>query len=307
MKNIIFLGSRDFGQKNDSKMLMQACIDRLGESTASFKQVYFEDLLFKITKDERSITDPKSNFDLKNADLVIALNWYSTDYRRLRDIAFSIALYLDEQDIPFWNSEMKHQRSTTKLSAMMQLSQAHIDIPDTYFSLDSEILASAYSSGSKIVKAISASRGKNNYLIDNLDDLKSTLTKKSKVAFMLQEFIPNDYDIRLVCFDGKPSLAIKRQRQNEETHLNNTSQGASATLMPLDQLPQSVLETSSKICLLMGRELAGIDFLVANNESKRYICLEVNAVPQLTSGSFIDKKFDGLSNSVADWLERRTQ
>src|SRR5665213_228652 len=169
MKNIIFLGSKDFGQKNDSKQLMQACLVRLGETTANFKQIYFEDLLFKITKDERSITVPKDNFDLKNADLVIALNWYPSDYRRLRDIAFTIALYLDEQKILFWNSEMKLQRSTTKLSTMWQLNQADIDIPDTYFSLDNEILMSTYTGGSSIVKGIAASRGRSNYLVNNLE------------------------------------------------------------------------------------------------------------------------------------------
>jgi glutathione synthase/RimK-type ligase-like ATP-grasp enzyme len=306
MKNIIFLGSRDFGQKNDSKKLMQACLDRLGLDTANFKHINFEDLLFKVSKNERSITVPKDGFDLKDSDLVIALNWYPHDKRRLRDLAFTISLYLDEHGISFWNSEMRMQRSTTKLSTAWLLSQSNIDVPETFFSLSNQILFSIYEGGSKIVKDIAASRGKNNYLISDSVELKSILDKKPEATFMLQEFIPNDYDIRLVCFGGEPSLAFKRQRLSSDTHLNNTSQGGTASLMELNELPEAVIETAKQICLLMGRELAGIDFLVANSGPKRYICLEVNAIPQLTSGSFIDQKFDGLSKSIAEWLERRS-
>jgi glutathione synthase/RimK-type ligase-like ATP-grasp enzyme len=306
MKNIVFLGSKDFGDKNNAKQLMQECLSRLGETSANFKNIYYEDLLFHISNTDRTISSPSANYDLKDSDLVIAVNWYPHDNRRLRDMAFTISLYLKEHDVTFWNGEMNMQRSTTKLSSAWQLSQFKVDIPETFFSLSKEILFSTYSNGNRIVKSIAASRGRNNYLIKNLEELKDIFSRHSKSTFMMQEFIPNDYDIRLVCFGGKPSLAIKRQRQNNDTHLNNTSQGAAASLINLNEIPSEVLAAAENICRLMGRELAGIDFIVAKSDFKRYICLEVNAVPQLTSGSFIDQKFDGLSQSIANWLERKS-
>jgi glutathione synthase/RimK-type ligase-like ATP-grasp enzyme len=120
---------------------------------------------------------------------------------------------------------------------------------------------------------------------------------------MLQEFISNDFDVRVVCFDGRPQLVIKRQRTSDGTHLNNTSQGAEATLLELSGLPESVLAEVPKICDAFGRQMAGVDYIVANDGTSRYICLEVNAVPQLTSGSFTQEKRLRLGDAIKEALE----
>jgi glutathione synthase/RimK-type ligase-like ATP-grasp enzyme len=93
-------------------------------------------------------------------------------------------------------------------------------------------------------------------------------------------------------------MVIRRQRTDTTTHLNNTSQGAEASLVPIDELEPSIIENSRKICYTMGRDMAGIDVLVANDGSARYVFLEVNAVPQLTSGVFIDEKMQTLSGAL---------
>lgn len=291
MKRIIFLGSKQFGEKNSAAELARQCAVRLGED-AQVQHWFFEDLLFSVSDSGRSIADSASGQDVLDADLVIAVNWYAKD---LRDLAFTLALHLSEHHVLFWNSEMLTQRSTTKLSATWQLAQAGIAVPETVFSLNREVLAKAWPHEQAIVKDIAGSRGRNNYLVRSHQKLADLLNDAPGYRFMVQEFIPNDYDIRVVCFGGEPRLVIKRERQGDATHLNNVSQGAQATLLEVNTLPETVRAEAIRICKLLGREMAGIDYVVANDGTTRYICLEVNAVPQLTSGSFTSEKYDQLS------------
>ena len=85
--------------------------------------------------------------------------------------------------------------------------------------------------------------------------------------------------------------------------MNNTSLGAKASLVELSELDPKIIADCQKICLLMGRELAGIDFMIANDGSSRQVFLEVNAIPQLTSGSFVEEKLHSLVEAVNDYLK----
>lgn len=302
MKRVVILGSRDHGEKNDAGVLARE-LTRQGLSGATVENWLYEDLLFSVRASERSVTHVPGSQDIAETDLVIALNWYGNKPKGLRDIAFTLALHLQERGTPFWNSEMLQQRSTTKLSAMWQLAQNGIAVPETVFSLNGEALAAAWRGGHTVVKDIMGSRGRNNHLIETPEELSALIGTDNPHRYMLQEFVPNDYDIRLVCFGGEPRLAIRRQRSGEHTHLNNTSQGGTAALLQLDEIPPAVLDEARQICRLLHREMAGIDYLIANDGSNRYICLEVNPIPQLTSGSFTDEKYAALSLALDDFLK----
>lgn len=301
MKKIILLGSREAGSKNDVGVLAK---DLLLTNKAVITVIYYEDLLFEISSTSQKISDPAQNLDLAEADFVIAFNWYKNgELSYYRDIAYTIAIYLDSKGIKFWNSEMIKQRSTTKLSGLMQMALAKIDIPATYFSLSPEILHSKAGDFPVVLKSIAASRGRNNFLVQSRTDLEKHA--KTPNRLLMQEFIPNEGDYRVVCSAGEPVMAIYRQRSSQATHLNNTSAGGEATIVELSKIGDSALQASRQICKLMGRELAGIDFMRANDGSSREVFLEVNAIPQLTSGTFVNEKIQLLSESIANYLERK--
>ncbi len=295
-KTVIFLGSKDFGDKNNAGLLADKIRAMIGVDY-SVRHYYFEDLLFHISADSRTI-HTVDGYELKKADLIIAFNWYPAGKRSLRDIALTVGLYAQENGVQLWNSETLQQRSTTKLSAMWLLAAAGVAVPETFFSLNHDVLAAACAFAPAIVKDIATSRGRNNYLARTNDELVELLAQHAHNRFMVQAFIPNDYDVRLICLGGKPHLALKRQRTSTDTHLNNTSQGAEASLLLLESLPTDVLAEAEKVCTLMGREMAGIDYVIANDGSGRYICLEVNAIPQLTSGSYVDQKMQAFSDAI---------
>ena len=63
---------------------------------------------------------------------------------------------------------------------------------------------------------------------------------------------------------------------------------------------QNMLTESEKICIIMNRQLAGIDFIPDSSSPYGYSCLEVNAIPQLTSGYDVTTKMKKLSESIEE-------
>lgn len=297
MKNVLIIGSKNAEGKNDIQFMAAHMSEPKSVTLA-----YWEDLLVTITDNQVSITDARQSIDLKDFELVMAFNWYKTGSQKMyRDLAFSVALYLEDNKVTFWNREMIMQRSTTKLSAMVQLALNGFPVPNTLFSLDAQRLLSAHDTFPVIAKDAAASRGRNNHLCHSADELSKVIAAQPATnQLLLQEFIPNESDLRVVCFGGKPALAIKRSRQSAETHLNNTSQGAVAELIELTNLKPEIIENTSKICYTMGRDMAGVDFLFDKDNPNRYVVLEVNAIPQLTSGSYVTEKMAALEQTLTE-------
>jgi glutathione synthase/RimK-type ligase-like ATP-grasp enzyme len=298
MKKIVIIGSRHPGTKNDAHTMAEHIAQK--QAALQVTVVYWEDLLFSINLQEQSVIDTASGTDLADAGHVIAINWYKGGKQAIyKDAAYTLALYLQHHDVTFWNQEMATQRSTSKLSTMMQLALLGCDIPATRYSLSAAVLQAQAQQLPCILKAAQASRGRANYLITDQASYAARLSQTQATnPYLAQEYIANEYDLRIVCFDGEPSMVMKRQRQDSKTHLNNVSQGAEATILDKKLLGPAILQSCRDICHVMGRNIAGIDLLPANDGTDRKVFLEVNAIPQLTSGSFISDKLAALADSL---------
>jgi glutathione synthase/RimK-type ligase-like ATP-grasp enzyme len=179
---------------------------------------------------------------------------------------------------------------------MMQLALANVSVPTTYFSLDVS-LVSASIPLPYIAKAVAASRGESNYLVEQDSDIRAYIDQGDYM--LIQPYLLNNHDLRVICFNGKPELILRRARAADaSTHLNNTSKGGSARWLQLDEVPPELLTLSEKICKITKREMAGIDFIPDVLSDVGYSCLEVNAVPQLTSGTDTDKKIEALARAL---------
>lgn len=304
MKKLVILGAKDPQGKNDVSLLGSA-IEKRAAAKYLTVTMYFEDLVFDISQSSQRIWDAVSGMDLADADLVIAFNWYKAGSSSFyKDVALAVGLYLQSHKVEVWNKEILLQRSTTKLSAMMQLAINGFDIPRTAYSLSPQLLIKEAQAFPIVLKAMAASRGKNNFLVKSQSELEDLLAKNSQPnQFIIQEYIPNDGDFRIICFAGEPVLAINRRRRSNSTHLNNTSLGAEASLVPLDKLDRDIISDCKKICTIMGRDMAGIDLIQANDGLSRQVFLEINAIPQLTSGTYVNNKLDFLSESITKYLE----
>lgn len=297
MKKVIIIGSK-LSTKNDPDIIASHLRNKQCLATV----VYWEDMCLFIDKRDIRITFNSVDIVSEQPDIVLLLGWYrSHPTIPYRDMAYAASLIFEENNIRYWNQEAYSQRSTTKLSCMVQLAQHQIPVPQTFFSLDTEKLMEV-NHPPFVIKAVAASRGKYNFLISSENEL-SQLQNKIKQASITQEFIPNDYDLRIICMNSKPKLILKRSRSKDSrSHLNNTSMGGHAEWVDFESVPIQLLTLSKKICKIMKRNIAGIDFIPDDSSPCGFSCLEVNAVPQLTSGFDRDIKMNILQNVILERL-----
>lgn len=288
---ILVVGSKDNEGKNDPKVISSKL-----QITHDVVTAFWEDLVFDIETSKVSVAVNGKDI-LGGVDLVLSFGWYKNGNKSVyRDVAYSFALVLQQKGIKFWNSEMLQQRSTSKLSCMVQLALEGIAIPSTRFSLSLENIVHDIKLPC-VMKAVAASRGRDNFLLSSQNDVVEL--SKNEGTYLFQEFLPNDHDLRVICFNGKPELILRRSRvASAETHLNNTSQGGVAEWTDRDSLNPLVLTEVEKICTITGREMAGVDLIPSDSSKTGYACLEVNAIPQLTSGYDVDKKMFALVESL---------
>lgn len=297
---IVVIGAKNSGAKNDPSVLADAA----AKNGHVVEVLYWEELVFTITTGAVEVRSGETSIADMQPELVITVGWYKAGALSMyRDVAYSLALYLQSQNITFWSSEMAQQRSTSKLSCMVQLALEGVAVPRTVFSLTTTRATEA-AQWPSVVKAVSASRGRSNYLIHSQQELASAVLDDA--FYLVQPFLENDHDLRVICFGGEPSMVLRRSRaQDADTHLNNTSQGGSAVWLALDEISPQILTISRKICKIMGREMAGIDFIPDNSSPSGYSCLEVNAIPQLTSGYDVDKKLQAFTDALTN-LEKES-
>jgi len=101
----------------------------------------------------------------------------------------------------------------------------------------------------------------------------------------------------------KVRLVIHRQSQ-DDSHLNNTSQGGKATLVDLSHLPQKVLDDAIKMGKMLRREVTGVD-MIMHKETGEYFFLEANNMPQLGTGSFVGEKLRALDEYLREISENK--
>lgn len=219
---------------------------------------------------------------------------YFKSYFRYHEQATSIAEAMQEHHTPFVGNELKHYIPAYKLSQMSRLARGGIRIPHTLY-LPLEHYESNFENivaklGTPFIfKAIDGSTGDHNYLVKSKQQLVKIINENTNINYMAQAFISNESDLRVLIVGGKIRLVIERRRMDDSTHLNNTSQGAEAHLLDINDLNESLQNLSLHAAEIMERDIAGVDVMLEKDTGVPYI-LEVNASPQIATGAFDAEK-----------------
>lgn len=192
-------------------------------------------------------------------------------------------------------------RNTSKLMQATQFFIHHIPVAKTLYVNDALMKHQelAHWQFPSIMKATVGSHGNDNYVVKGFDEVASIVARDPKKRFVLQRFVPNDGDYRVLII-GNEVLVIGRSAV-EGSHLNNTSQGGTATLVDANDLPDGIIEQSREIMKAYGMSFAGVDVLI-DKETGDYSFLEVNAQPQLMTGAFVEKKKEALGAYLSTLL-----
>lgn len=256
-----------------------------------------KDLHISITNNILKVSESLTGKDLNEFDAVYFELWYKSQQQ-----ALAAAKYLEKEKIPYFSSELATFPALTKLGEYVYLAESGLPLIDSYFSSNKEIkkMANAHRLPFDypfILKDIEGYGGNSNFLVKNKAHLLQILSQNPHLSFVMQPFIENDSDYRLLILDGKVELVLRRVRSND-SHLNNTSQGAEGTLVDIKTLPEEVLADSVTAARLLKREqFAGVDIMQDKNSGKYYI-LEVNQTPQIEEGAEVEAKVTAMLSYI---------
>jgi glutathione synthase/RimK-type ligase-like ATP-grasp enzyme len=282
-------------------------VDQLEEVNPTLEPsfVTYDELALLLDKDGIKVLNARTKKPLPTYDLI-----YFRTHQKKMEMASAMAEYATATNTNFIDLEVAEFRSHTKLSQYARLARYNLSIPKTVI-LHHTQLEHSFDFIVKniklpfVFKDVAADRGEANFLIRNEEDYEKAvkIAQESDAYVAAQQFISNEGDYRCLVLDKKLELVIKRQRQDDTTHLNNTSLGGRAELIDPEEIPSVVHRMAIKSAIVMSRQVAGVDLMQSSETGKWYI-LEVNNSPQIVGGTFTNEKVAVFAKFLREQAEK---
>jgi glutathione synthase/RimK-type ligase-like ATP-grasp enzyme len=287
MKQILLLFSKQsFIDKKTDPERLKSLLSKTNK--AQFEYAFLEDVTYFMSPEGAELVDTRNNRKLDSYD---AIYIRYIGYLEAQAPGLAIARYCSIKNIPFIDRELLRPGSFNKINQYMNLFEAKVPFPKTFIAKSDRIAEGAKAYGFTfpfILKGASGTRGQDNFLVHSESELAEITSAPAAGYYVLQEFIPNKGDYRILVCGDEVKLVIKRMA-SEGTHLNNTSQGGNAVIVENDSIASEILADSVKAAQFYGRDFAGVDMVVSEEDGKHY-CFEVNRAPQIENSSFEEEK-----------------
>lgn len=310
MKNILIItsqGSKAISWNEREQYIQQFCHDTQALlNDADVMYTTYTDIVVVINDKGVVFIDTKNNKKLCDYDFIQFKNWHGN-----LELASVIARYCKESNIPFVNKEVAVEINIGKLAQAYVLKNAGIPVPSTMYIMSEKLegmsddeIASFGFTLPYIVKQVDGSMGRNNYLCNSYDELRTIVEQDSDKQFLsrpqyvIQEFIPNDGDYRVLYIGSELEPFVFLRKAVNGSHLNNTSQGGSGGVVDTQDLPKVYLDHARKSAKALKCDVAGVDIIV-NRETGQHYILEVNSTPAIATGFMVDQK----TRKFADYIE----
>lgn len=253
----------------------------LSESNYNLRELSVAGLSFFITRKSKDI-------ELFSKHDRLTLDKSDCFYIRTRKVYTSatalLPFVLDAMHIPFneKNESLSHPLRGSKITQPFICKNSNINFPDSFVTVTENAknvlhLVEERMSYPIVVKQ-SGRRGEKVWKCNTQNEIYALLSTLSEddleKNIVFQEYIENDYDIRIIVHYGEVIAAISRSAT--DGFLNNVSQGGAAMSIELTDEEISIAETTTK---LLDFELTGID-LVRTIEGP--LLFEVNKSPDIT-------------------------
>ena len=248
--------------------------DDITLDTASIKDIIFE------------VVDGEISLNIKDKDITqYCYIWIQSGWKTTH-MAYLLHLYLKSKDIP----HNRVGRNSTKLSDIFTLAYKGISIPNTFFHNGSKINEKNINKIEKICKlpciykVAQGSLGSNVHMIKRKCEIEQTIFDNKKYnKYIFQEYIPNDFDYRVVIADGRPTSVSKRTRTTDN-YRNNVALGADEDFIDIKDVPNDVLDIAIRASKALKLNWTGVDVVTHKDTGMNYV-LEVNRRPGLTEKS----------------------
>ncbi|MFF8430711.1 RimK family alpha-L-glutamate ligase [Streptomyces sp. NPDC016566] len=257
------------------------------ESKVSFCGI--EDIAFSVETGRTRVYETIGGRDLAEFGLIQIASYP----RPTATLLSSISAYLEHRRRP--PIKAAAISAPTKLYQLMVLAQDGLFVPTTLY-LPRQLLHGSFAELADrlglpfVLKAMNAQGGRLNFLIKSEIDFRHYVEDPAhaNVAFLAQQFIPNNGTFRILVFGGDVSIVMHRCN-TDGSHLTNTQQGGHATLFEVETFDTEVLRMAVRAAELMDCEVAGVN-VVQDRKTRQWYLLEVSSSPAIGSGAFAFEK-----------------
>lgn len=267
-------------------------IERLSDADTSITVALCSDLSFYINGADSEITLFSTGEELRTFQKILVL---STPEHDKNHSLSALACYCRKFHLPLYDDVFTN--TSGKLYELWRLWEHDLPVAKTLFG-PSDFLIRSFPklNGPGVLKAVHGTRGKDNYLIKTTDALRQILADNPNTPFILQNFIPNDGDWRIIVMESEPKLALYRSSHGRD-HRNNTSVGGDTSFVPLSEVDPQILQLAVDASRALDIKIAGADIL-PEKDTKQLSVLEVNRTPQLVTAGFLDVKTKALKDLI---------
>lgn len=305
MKEVLIFYSFKKHKTDYYRLLLDPFVKNQAKYGLKLYQGSLKDLQIEIINNQLKVTDSLTGRDIKTFDAVYFELWLKSSQQ-----ALAAASYLKQHNIPFISKETLNTLCYTKIGELARMAGGDVPLPRTFMSSHAEILRCFKDNPPFtypfIAKAADTFGGKMNYLVKNYQELEAALIENKEQFFVLQEFIPNDCDYRILVMGGKIRLVMCRSRgDNADSHVNNTSAGGEGEFVPINTLsPKMQQDAILAAKKTMRDDFSGVDLIVDKNTGKHYI-LEINEAPAIQMGASPEVKIPVMLDFLKELAEGR--
>jgi RimK family alpha-L-glutamate ligase len=234
-----------------------------------YELIPYADLVFSISDDGVAIA--YDEVDLKDFDLVYIRDFQGYEFERN-----AIAQYLAHTGTKFLNTDVAQFQHISKLTQYMAFSFSDVAIPRTLFAKGDVLVSAVLKNFSfpVILKSITGNSGKDNFMIESASELNETLDTHKGIKFIVQEFIPNQGDLRMIVLGDSVTCISSRVRKSGD-HRNNIALGGDKTYLDSITVDEAHQQLAIKAAKAVGREICGVDVMV-NDTTGSAVILEAN-------------------------------
>lgn len=189
-------------------------------------------------------------------------------------------------NIQIFDSVLAERQFISKMYDLVSFKTAGLPVPKTVFldgknKNDGKVLA-AQLKFPMVAKEDRSRKGIDVFAIRNQKELNTFLSQSATAAktwnsniYQFQEFIPADYDVRVIVIGGRVIGAIERRSADPKEFRHNISLGGVATAIPVTK---EMVKMALKAARVLKYEFAGVD-LIRNKKTEETYVLEVNRSP----------------------------
>lgn len=232
-----------------------------------------------------------------------------TDYRAIffrrvgkkRSLAFILSNIAQKNGMFYVDRLYRLTSEPGKLKQTAALALNGISTPKTYFasiytkkSIDS---AEKFLGLPMVIKISRSRKGAGVFLAKSKKEALRIIKDALRNEILIQEFIPNNFDYRVLILGNALSCVIKRERPDKTNEFrNNVYLGASEEFMDIPEVSTSIKKEALRAAQVADIQVAGVD-IVIGPDNKPYV-FEINRSPAFT----FDEKISNELGLLAEYL-----